>query len=146
MKKPALQAQLAQLEEQVTAFKEFDAEQRAAFQAEKTKFENNLTARASKELEAAVAAAKAQAEASAAKEQQDNLLLLTKFLQLAAIRRSEEENAELEESKALEGLLGQFYYGDMKAVTAMMNLIQGSSEKIISTTGDVLDIDCTLKS
>ncbi|KUJ11011.1 uncharacterized protein LY89DRAFT_625380, partial [Mollisia scopiformis] len=141
LKKPALQASLTQLEEQIAQYKKFDQEYKAASQAEKAEFEKTLTERANKELEEAVSAAKVEAEATAAKDQQDNLLLLSQFLKLAAIRRSEEEVAELEESKALEGLLGQVYHGDSTAVSAMMNLIQGSSEKVKSVNGEVLDVD-----
>ncbi|KAE8446419.1 hypothetical protein EG329_012024 [Mollisiaceae sp. DMI_Dod_QoI] len=141
LKKPALQASLAQLEEQIAQYKKFDQEYKAASQTEKAEFEKTFTERANKELEEAVTAAKAEAEAAAVKEQQDNLLLISQFLKLAAIRRSDEEAAELEESKALEGLLAQVYRGDGTAVAAMLNLIQGTSEKVISVTGDVLEVD-----
>ncbi|CZR54044.1 uncharacterized protein PAC_03927 [Phialocephala subalpina] len=141
LKKPALQASLTQLEEQIAQYKKFDQDYKSATQAEKAEFEKSLTERANKELADAVAAAKLEAGLAAQKEQQDNLLLLSQFLKLAAIRRSEEEAAELEESKALEGLLGQVYTGDATAVAAMMNLIQGTSEKVVAVTGDVLSID-----
>ncbi|KAF8854403.1 hypothetical protein BDZ45DRAFT_597102 [Acephala macrosclerotiorum] len=141
LKKPALQASLTQLEEQIAQYKKFDQDYKAATQAEKSEFEKTLTERANKELAEAVAAAKLEAGLAAQKEQQDNLLLLSQFLKLAAIRRSEEDAAELEESKALEGLLGQVYTGDATAVAAMMNLIQGTSEKVVAVTGDVLSID-----
>jgi hypothetical protein len=101
-----------------------------------------LTDKASKDLEEAVAAAKAEAETNALKEQKDNLLLLSQFLKLAAIRRGEDEAAELEESKALEGLLAQVYGGDATAVAAMLNLIQGSSETITSVNSEALTVTC----
>jgi hypothetical protein len=93
-------------------------------------------------LEEAVAAAKSEAETNALKEQKNNLLLLSQFLKLAAIRRGEDEAAELEESKALEGLLAQVYAGDATAVAAMLNLIQGSSETIVSVMGEALSVTC----
>jgi hypothetical protein len=142
LKKPALQASLTQLEEQIAQYKKFDQEYKAASQAEKAAFEKTLNERATKELQEAAAAAKAEAESNAAKEQGENLLLISQFLKLAAIRRSEEEIAEQEESKALEGLLGQVYHGDSTAVSAMMNLIQGTSDKVKSVNGEILDIDC----
>lgn len=142
LKKPALQASLTQLEEQVAQYKKFDEEHKAKFQAKEAALQKTLTERASKELEEAVASVKAEAESNAAKTQTDNLLLLSQFLKLAAIRRGEEEIAEQEESKALEGLLSQVYHGDSAAVSAMMNLINGTSDKIMSVHGEVLNIDC----
>ncbi len=91
-----------------------------------------------------MATAKAEAESVARKEQQDNLLLLSQFLKLAAIRRGEDETAEKEESKALEGLLAQVYAGDASAVAAMLSLIQGSSETVLSVTGETLTVTCKI--
>lgn len=140
LKKPQLQASLTQLEEQIAQYKKFDQEYKARSQTEKAEFEKNFTDKASKELEEAVAAAKSEAETNALKEQKNNLLLLSQFLKLAAIRRGEDEAAELEESKALEGLLAQVYAGDATAVAAMLNLIQGSSETIVSVMGEALSV------
>jgi hypothetical protein len=142
LKKPQLQASLTQLEEQIAQYKKFDQEYKAKSQAEKAEFEKTFTDKASKELEEAVAVAKSEAESNALKEQKNNLLLLSQFLKLAAIRRGEDEAAELEESKALEGLLAQVYAGDATAVTAMLNLIQGSSETIVSVVGEALSVTC----
>ncbi|PMD56448.1 uncharacterized protein K444DRAFT_645155 [Hyaloscypha bicolor E] len=140
LKKPQLQASLTQLEEQIAQYKKFDQEYKARSQTEKAEFEKTFTDKASKELEEAVAAAKSEAETNALKEQKNNLLLLSQFLKLAAIRRGEDEAAELEESKALEGLLAQVYAGDATAVSAMLNLIQGSSETIVSVMGEALSV------
>jgi hypothetical protein len=142
LKKPQLQASLTQLEEQIAQYKKFDQEYKARSQAEKAEFEKAFTDKASKDLEEAVAGAKAEAEANALKEQKHNLLLLSQFLKLAAIRRGEDEAAELEESKALEGLLAQVYAGDATAVASMLNLIQGSSETITSVSGEALSVTC----
>ncbi|KAN0110294.1 hypothetical protein V8E51_006681 [Hyaloscypha variabilis] len=140
LKKPQLQASLTQLEEQIAQYKKFDQEYKARSQSEKAEFEKTFTDKASKELEEAVAATKAEAETNALKEQKDNLLLLSQFLKLAAIRRGEDEAAELEESKALEGLLAQVYAGDATAVASMLNLIQGSSDTITSVMGEALSV------
>ncbi|KAH7410941.1 hypothetical protein BKA64DRAFT_368633 [Cadophora sp. MPI-SDFR-AT-0126] len=140
LKKPALQASLTQLEEQIAQYKKFDQEYKVKLQSEKAEFEKTHTERSSKELEEAVSSAKSQAAAAAVKQQQDDLLLLSQFLKLAAIRRGEDEAAELEESKALEGLLAQVYAGDASAVAAMLNLIQGSSETVTSVTGEPLSV------
>lgn len=144
LKKPALQASLTQLEEQIAQYKKFDQEYKIKLQTEKAELEKNYTERASKELEEAVSSAKSEVSASAVKEQQDNLLLLSQFLKLAAIRRGEDETAEREESKALEGLLAQVYAGDASAVAAMLSLIQGSSETVLSVTGETLTVTCKI--
>lgn len=144
LKKPALQASLAQLEEQIAQYKKFDQEYKAKSQSEKAEFEKTHTERASKELEDAVNSAKTEAEATAIKEQQDNLLVLSQFLKLAAIRRAEDESAELEENKALEGLLAQVYGGDVNAVSSMLKLIQGSSETVSSVAAEPLSVTCKI--
>lgn len=146
LKKPALQASLAQLEDQIAQYKKFDQEYKSKLQSEKAELEKAFADRASKELEEAVSSTKSEAAASAAKEQQENLLLLSQFLKLAAIRRGEDELAEQEESKALEGLLAQVYAGDASAVAAMLNLIQGSSETILSVSSEPLAVTCNLRS
>jgi TolA-binding protein len=144
LKKPGLQQQLQQFEEQIAQFKKFDQEYKAASQAEKAEFERTHTERASKDLEEAVASAKAEGAAAAAEAQESNLLLLSQFLRLAAIRRGEDEDPELEENKALEGLLGRVYTGDAAAVSSMLSLINGSDEKIYSVNGDPLTVTCRL--
>ncbi|KAL2070705.1 hypothetical protein VTL71DRAFT_13731 [Oculimacula yallundae] len=140
LKKPALLASLAQLEEQIAQYKKFDQEYKVKLQSEKSEFEKTHTERSSKELEEAVGSAKSEAAAAAVKQQQDGLLLVSQFLKLAAIRRAEEEDAELEENRALEGLLAQVYTGDTNAVAAMLKLIQGSSETLSSVNGDQLTV------
>ncbi|KAF4628179.1 hypothetical protein G7Y89_g9971 [Cudoniella acicularis] len=140
LKKPSLQASLTQLEEQIAQYKKFDQEYKARLQAEKADFEKIHTERSSKELEEAVAAAKAEAVVTAQKEQESNLLLLSQFLRLAAIRRGEDEDPELEENKALEGLLAKVYSGDAAAVASMFGLIKGSSEAVTSVNGDILTV------
>ncbi|CZS88902.1 hypothetical protein WAI453_010528 [Rhynchosporium graminicola] len=140
LKKPALMASLSQLEEQIAQYKKFDQEYKVKLQSEKSEFEKTHTERSSKKLEEAVNSAKSQAAEAAVKQQQDDLLLISQFLKLAAIRRSEVGVSELEESKALEGLLAQVYAGDASAVAAMLNLIQGSSETISSIAGEQLTV------
>jgi hypothetical protein len=142
LKKPSLQASLAQLEEQIAQYKKFDQEYKARMSSEKAEFEKSFTERASKELEEAVAATKAEAQSITEKEQEQALLLLSQFLRLAAVRRGEEENAGLQENMALEGLLAQVYSGDANAVAAMVNLIQGSEETLTSVTGEPLAVTC----
>ncbi|KAH8656942.1 hypothetical protein BGZ60DRAFT_383917 [Tricladium varicosporioides] len=138
LKKPQLQASLAQLEEQIAQYKKFDQEYKAKSQAEKAEFEKTLAERSSKEIEEAVTAANVEAVSKARSEQENSLLLLSQFLRLAAIRRGDDENPELEENKALEGLLARVYGGDASAVASMNNLLNGSGEQIPSVNGDLL--------
>jgi hypothetical protein len=93
-------------------------------------------------LEEAVAAAKAEAEAAAVELLHRNLLTLTKFLQLAAIRRVEEDKADLPENKALEGLLTEVYSGNDNAVAHMLKLMKGSTDTLRSTQQEELSITC----
>lgn len=142
LKKPALQASLVQLEEQIAQYIKLDAEIKFKYQNEKEAFEKNLRENARKELEEKMALAKAEAQENARKDLEESLLLLSQFLKLAAIRRAEEEAAELEESKALEGLLAQVYSGDASAVAAMLNLINGSNKTLKSVIGEDLNVTC----
>ncbi|KAF5874465.1 uncharacterized protein Bfra_004474 [Botrytis fragariae] len=138
LKKPSLQASLAQLEEQIAQYKKFDQEYKTKLQLEKAEFEKTFNERASKELEEKVKAAKDSVAKEKAEEQESNLLLITKFLCLAALRRSPENDPELDENKGIEGLLTQVYSGDEAAVAAMTKIIQGSSEVCSSVNGEEL--------
>jgi hypothetical protein len=142
LKKPQLQASLAQLEEQIAQYKKFDQEYKARSQAEKAEFEKVHTERSEKQLAEAVAAAKAEAAATAIKEQQSNLLLLSQFLRLAAARRAEEADSTLDENQALEGVLLSVYSGDESAVATMIKLINGSNDNTYSVTGEKLQTTC----
>jgi hypothetical protein len=143
LKKPSLEASLAQLEEQIAQYKKFDQEYKARLQAEKAEFEKSFTERAAKELHEKVAAAKAEAVASAEKDQQAALLLLSQFLRLAAIRRGDEEaDANLDENKALEGVLAKVYTGNQEAVDTMVKLIQGSKDATVSINNEPLATTC----
>ena len=141
LKKPTLQASLTQLEEQIAQYKKFDQEYKARSQAEKAEFEKTFAERANKELEEKLAAAKEEAVADALKEQESSLLLVSKFLQLAAHRRGEEHDPTLDENKAIEGLLHKVYLGNENAVAAMTKIIQGS-EDTTSFNGELLNTTC----
>ncbi|KAI9647295.1 hypothetical protein NHQ30_003678 [Ciborinia camelliae] len=138
LKKPSLQASLAQLEEQIAQYKKFDQEYKTKIQVEKAEFEKTFNERASRELEEKVNAAKELVAKEKAEEQEHNLLLITKFLCLAALRRSPENDPNLEENKGIEGLLTQVYSGDEAAVAAMTKIIQGSDEACFSVNNEEL--------
>ncbi|KAI9813978.1 MAG: hypothetical protein M1827_003442 [Pycnora praestabilis] len=135
LKKPALQASLAQLEEQIAQYKKFDDEYQARLSTEKTALENSHKDELVKVKDAAQAEAKAEAH-NVAKE---NLLVLSKFLRAAAAKRAE-GNDTTEESKAFEGALLLVYGGDATAVTAAQNLIDGSEHRVPATDGNLLSI------
>ncbi|PQE33139.1 Transcription factor CBF NF-Y histone domain-containing protein [Rutstroemia sp. NJR-2017a WRK4] len=136
LKKPSLEASLAQLEEQIAQYKKFDQEYKTKLAQEKAEFERGFTERANKETEEKVNAAKEAVAKQKDEEQESNLLLVAKFLCLAALRRSPENDPNLDENKAIEGLLTQLYSGDENAVSAMTKIIKGSDEVILSVTGE----------
>lgn len=142
LKKPSLLASLTQLEEQIAQYKKFDQEYKARSQAEKAEFEKIHTEQSEKELVEAVAKAKAEAAATAIKEQQSDLLLLSQFLRLAAARRAEDADSTLDENQALEGVLLSVYSGDESAVATMLKLISGSNENTFAVTGEKLQTTC----
>lgn len=140
MKKPALQAQLAQLEEQAAQYKKVDQEYQKRMSSEL----ESIRAAHQAELETVRAQVKEGARAEAEKDARRNLLVLSKFLRLAAAQRQEpDSDPESPERKALEGLLLMVYGGDDAAVAAAEKLVAGSDEKILSTTHEPVDYTCT---
>ncbi|KAL8918954.1 MAG: hypothetical protein Q9208_007064 [Pyrenodesmia sp. 3 TL-2023] len=124
-KKPALQASLAQLEEQVAQYKQFDEEYQKRLATEKAALETSHKDELDKVKEAATLAAKAES----AKEAKDNLLALSKFLRAAAAKRQGGDETS-PENRAFEGALLLVYGGEAAAVAAMESLIVGSDEKV----------------
>lgn len=138
LKKPALQSQLAQAEEQLAQYLKVDEQYRTRTAADKAELEKNL--------EKAKADAASEAKASFEKSQRENLLLLSQFLRLAAYRREEAADPESDESQAIEGVLLAIYTGDENAVNAMLKLVEGSSDKILSVPGEQLQTACMYRS
>lgn len=124
-KKPALQASLAQLEEQIAQYKQFDEDYQKRLATEKAALETSHKEELDKVKEASTSAAKAEA----AKESKDNLLVLSKFLRAAAAKRQGGDETS-PENRAFEGALLLVYGGEAAAVAAMESLIQGSDEKV----------------
>ncbi|KAI3327732.1 hypothetical protein HD806DRAFT_332780 [Xylariaceae sp. AK1471] len=138
LKKPQLEAQLAQYEEQLAQYKKVDEDYRTRSAADKDTLEKTLAEKFEKEKADAISELTEKAEADAKKALHDNLLVLSQFLRLAAARRSEEADASLDENMALEGVLLNVYSGDENAVSTMLKLIEGSSEVAHSVAGDEL--------
>ncbi|MCJ1374891.1 hypothetical protein MMC20_006124 [Loxospora ochrophaea] len=134
-KKPALQASLVQLEDQITQYKQFDEDYQKRLSAEKTALETVHK----EELENVKDAAMMEAAAGAKKEAKDSLLMLSKFLRAAAAKRQDGDETSTE-NRAFEGALLLIYGGDANAVTAMEKLIEGSDDKVPAVDGDLLDV------
>jgi hypothetical protein len=130
------------LEEQVAQYKKFDQEHKTKAQSERAELERTLKEGASKELEETVANLKKEAQESVEKARGEGLLLVSQFLRLAAVRRSEEYDAELEENKALEGLLAAAYAGTSAAVSTLTKLINGSNESVDLGEGQQYNVTC----
>ncbi|KAL8853321.1 MAG: hypothetical protein Q9221_001797 [Calogaya cf. arnoldii] len=137
-KKPSLQASLAQLEEQVAQYKQFDEDYQKRLATEKAALETSHKDELEKVKEAAIAEAKAES----AKEAKDNLLVLSKFLRAAAAKRQGGDETS-PENRAFEGALLLVYGGEVGAVAAMESLIAGGDEKV--PTVDQVPSDYTYK-
>jgi len=134
LKKPSLQAQLAQYEEQLQLLKKIDQEHRARLAEQ----EKALTAKFEKETAELVVELKDKALVDADASLSKSLLVLSQFLRLAAARRAEEADTSLDENQALEGVLLHIYSGDDNAVATMLKLVRGSDEQTRSTSGETL--------
>lgn len=134
LKKPALQSQLTQLEEQVTQVKKYEDEMQRRFAAEKEEI------RASHEQE--LQAARDSASASEGKDIRGKYLVLSRFLRAAAARRQSGEDETTAESQAFEGVLLMLYSGDTTAVDAMEKLVNGVDDRVISTANETVDVSC----
>ncbi|CAK7266440.1 hypothetical protein SEPCBS119000_002030 [Sporothrix epigloea] len=128
LKKPAIQFQLAQYEEQYSQFKKLDTEFRERLASEKAEITKTMTDKFEQEKADAVREATEAATAASEKTLHDSLLTLSQFLRLAAARRADDQNQQLDENLALEGVLLQIYSGDENGVATMLKLVQGAEE------------------
>lgn len=135
LKKPALQGSVAQIEEQITHYKEFAAQYEQRLATQKTELEKAHK----EELDAIKENAVSEANESSQTDLRQCLLRLSKFLCAAAtMRRSGDETSSL--TRAFEGVLYQVYGGSHEAVNSMLKLIDGVDEKVVSVEGETLDI------
>jgi molybdopterin converting factor small subunit len=141
LKKPHLEVQRAQLEEQIATYKKIETE----FHERAGKEQEELKAAHEKALAELRSQIKPQEEPVAAASEGEtlkaSLLSLSRFLRAAAARRMIEDD-ESEETRAFEGALLLFYGGDETAVDAMEKLINGADEGVLSTEGSQLDVTC----
>src|SRR6202034_4350172 len=134
LKKPALQAQLKQYEEQVTQCRKVEKDLEDRFAAERA----HLIELHQAELAATREEVTAEANKSLSKKLDEDLLILSQFLHAAAAKRQTAE-AESEEGRAFEGALLLVYQGNNASLTTLKNLIAGSDDKVTSTLGEPLD-------
>ncbi|KAI9735194.1 MAG: hypothetical protein M1834_001784 [Cirrosporium novae-zelandiae] len=136
LKKPALQAQLTQLEEQLAQCQKVDQDYQNILKEQKEALEVSHKTELEKAREATLAEVKTEAERIL----KDDLLTLSKFLRAAAARRhqlaSEEGAVPTEEDKAFEGALLLVYGGNASAVEAMQAVINGAEEKVPATEAE----------
>lgn len=137
-KKPALEAQLAQLEEQLAQYKKFEQELQDKHAQEKEILQKGH----SDELEKLRDTLKAEAALEVKKTFRAQFLTLSRFLRAAAARRQLPEEEDNDLTKAFEGALLQVYGGDPTAVAAAEKLIEGSSDSVPSTDGEILSVTC----
>lgn len=134
-RKPGLQAQLAQYEEQYGHYTRYGQELEAKFAREKEILSKSHTG----ELEALRETIKAEASLEQQKALKEKILTLSRFLRAAAARRQlEDDDSDL--TKAFEGALLQVYGGDAAAVIAAEKLIEGADDGVPSTEGVVLGV------
>lgn len=134
LKKPALQVQLKQYEEQVVQFRKVEKDLEDRFAAEKA----HLIELHHAELVRMREEVTAEANKTLSKKLDEDLLVLSQFLHAAAAKRQTAE-AESEEGRAFEGALLLVYQGNSASLTTLKNLIAGSDDKVTSTLGESLD-------
>lgn len=136
LKKPQLEAQLAQLEEQQKNFNEFAAD----FDVRMNKQKSSLTEAHEAEIEKLKEQAAKAAIKDSEKKVHEALKVVIQFLHAAAYKRTQED-VDPEESRSYEALLFHIYQGNHTALNALENLITGKDEKTTEPSGE--DIDYT---
>lgn len=134
-KKPALQTQLAQLEEQLATHKKLEDDFNKRLQAQKER----LDAEHHKDMQDVKASAAEAAQDMDKTDLRAKLLVLSKFLRAAAARRQDGDESS-DDSKGFEGVLLFLYGGDSAAVDAAEKLIDDSAESVTSTEGTTLPV------
>lgn len=143
--KPALEAELARYEEQLSQIQKIDDEWRTTVASVKADTEKKLAEKYEQEKADAVAEVKSKAEGDAKKALEDGFLVLSQFLRLAAHRRAEAAESTEDQDLALEGILLSVYGGDHSAVATMVKLYQGTEDTATSVSGDPLQTTCEFK-
>lgn len=138
LKKPALQAQIAQLEEQISNYKGVAAQYEERLASEKAALKKAHLA----ELDAVRGNVVADATESSSKALREQLLTVTRFLCAAAnLRHCGDTESPL--SGAFEAVLFQVYAGNQPAVNSLLKLIEGAQEKVSDADGQTLEFTCS---
>lgn len=140
LKKPHLQANLAQLEDQLVQVRKYEEDFKRQFATERAQLESAHKA----ELTKMRSEAANNANAELRRGTRERLLILSKFLRAAAARRQIDDD-DSEDGKAFEGVLLLLYGGDTAAVDAAEKLIGGDSASVTSTEGNKLAVTCMLR-
>lgn len=134
LKKPALQAQLIQLEDQLTHYRTFVHEIEEKHNQEKQNLIDSHEAEIARVKEEVLT----QNQGNQAQQLETSLKVIAHFLHAAASKR-QSEDADSEEGRAFEGALLLVYQGNEASLTTLKNLINGSDEKVPDVQGDLLD-------
>ncbi|OJD20039.1 hypothetical protein AJ78_00055 [Emergomyces pasteurianus Ep9510] len=135
LKKPALQAVVSQIEEQINQYKQYGQYYENRLATQKIEIEKKHK----DELVALKEKVVAETLESSEKEFEGRLLVLSQFLRAAAaMRRSGDETSS--DSRAFEGALFQVYGGTEEAVSAMVKLINGADDIVPSVDAEPLDV------
>jgi len=136
LKKPQLLSQLADLEERQEHYRKLDSDYQIKF----SKQRDDLTSQHKQELSKIREEARTEAVGTSSSELRQKLLTFSQFLRAAAAKRTVEDEADTDESRAFEGALLLVYGGDEKAVDTALNLIDGSDQQVPSIEGVDLPI------
>lgn len=136
MKKPALRANIAQIEEQIGQYREYGNLYENALAQQK----ETLVQAHKEELEVQKNTAIAETRSAAEKEFSERLLTFGRFLRAAAAMRN--SGVDSPDSRAFEGALFQVYGGTEDAVAAMIKLIDGSEALVPPVEGPQGDVNC----
>jgi hypothetical protein len=140
LKKPQLQAQLSQLEDQLAHYKKFEEECQQKYAAERERLE----ASHKEELDSLKASPKSESAGDIKKALQQRYLVLSQFLRAAASKR-QQEGPETEERQAFEGVLLLVYGGDAAAVDAIEKLVEGTEDVVNGVDGNSTGVTCKLR-
>lgn len=135
-KKPQLQSQVTQLEEQLTQFRSFAQELEERFSREKATLVEAHDAEVAQLKEEADA--KAHEHGIRSTTLQGGLKIILEFLHAAASKRSLLEDAT-DERRAFEGALLLVYQGNEASLSTLQNLIDGTDDKVLDTEGSPVD-------
>lgn len=133
-KKPAIKAQLAQLEEQISQYRNFSQDFEDRFAREKASLVESHEAEIAQLKEEAAVSPKAP-ESTAPEEA---LKVISHFLHAAASKRVSED-PDSDEARAFEGALLLVYQGNESSLSTLRNLVTGADEKITDTNGELVE-------